>query len=55
MKAIRLDDWEKALELEDIPQPVLNDNEVTRKPQSLEYISSAAVSLPSRCVWNSAF
>jgi hypothetical protein len=55
MKAIGLDDWEKTLEVENIPQPVLNDNEVTHKPQSLDFISSAAVSLPSRCVWNSAF
>ena len=55
MKAIRLNDWGNALELEDIPQPVQNDNEVTHKPQSLDYISSATVSLPSICVWNSAF
>jgi hypothetical protein len=55
MTAIRLDDWERAFELEDIPQPVLNDNDVTHKPQPLDNISSAGVSLPSRCVWNSAF
>ena len=55
MKAIRLDDWEKTLEVDDIPQPVLNDNDVTHKPQSLDYIYSAAVSLPPICVWNSAF
>src|SRR4030066_252510 len=28
MKAIRLNEWGKALELEDVPQPEPNDNEV---------------------------
>jgi NADPH:quinone reductase-like Zn-dependent oxidoreductase len=132
MKAIRLNDWGKALELEDIPQPEPNDNEVlirvhaasinpfdaalqagylqnmartpltlgtdfagevvaigsnithlkpsdavyglsplgagafaeyttakahevTHKPQSLDYISSAAVPLPSMAAWKSLF
>jgi hypothetical protein len=55
MNAIRPDDWGKTLKFEDIPQPVQNDNEEMLMPQPLDYISSAAVSLPSICVWNSAF
>ena len=42
MKAVRLNEWGKALELEDIPQPKPNDDEVLVRSMLLPLIPSIA-------------